>query len=39
MRLAAPLPEPAEAPGPMTHTPPMEPGDLRKSGSSRSAPR
>ena len=29
--LAAPLPEPAEAPGPMTHTPPMEPGDLRKS--------
>ena len=29
--LAAPLPEPAEAPGPMTHTPPMAPGDLRKS--------
>ena len=29
--LAAPLAEPAEAPGPMTHTPPMEPGDLRKS--------
>ncbi len=29
--LDAPLPEVAEAPGPMTHTPPMAPGDLRKS--------
>ena len=29
--LAAPLPEPTAAPGPMTHTPPMAPGDLRKS--------
>ena len=29
--LDAPLPAVAEAPGPMTHTPPMAPGDLRKS--------
>jgi drug/metabolite transporter (DMT)-like permease len=29
--LDAPLPAVTEAPGPMTHTPPMAPGDLRKS--------
>ena len=29
--LDGPLPEPTAAPGPMTHTPPMAPGDLRKS--------